>query len=60
MEASKGMFGPMCRTKSRMLTVWLQNLAFAKDEAKFSVKKVKNKLTGGLSGREPDVETELG
>lgn len=36
----------------------LQNLAFAKDEAKFSLKKVQNKMTGGLSGREPDVETE--
>jgi len=36
----------------------LQNLAFAKDEAKFTIKKVQNKLTGGLGGREPDVETE--
>ena len=37
-----------------------QNMAFAKDEAKFSMKKVKNKMTGGLGGREPTVETETG
>lgn len=37
-----------------------QNLAFAKDEAKFSMKKVQHKLTGGLGGREPTVETETG
>lgn len=44
-----------------MLTVWCgQNLAFAKDEAKFSMKKVKHKMTGGLGGREPTVETETG
>lgn len=36
-----------------------QNLAFAKDQTKFSIKKVQNKLTGGLSGRDPDVETEI-
>jgi hypothetical protein len=45
---------------NRGLLQWkpVRNLAFAKDEAKFSVKKLQNKLTGGLSGREPDVETE--
>lgn len=37
-----------------------QNLAFAKDEAKFSIKKIQHKVTGGLSGREPDIETETG
>ena len=46
---------------NRGLLQWkpVRNLAFAKDEAKFSMKKVKNKLTGDLSGREPDVETEV-
>ncbi|KAK4695108.1 hypothetical protein P7C71_g2584, partial [Lecanoromycetidae sp. Uapishka_2] len=45
---------------NRGLLQWkpVRNLAFAKDEAKFSVKKMKNKLTGSLGGREPDVETE--
>lgn len=33
-------------------------MAFAKDEAKFTMKKMKNKMTGGLGGREPGVETE--
>lgn len=42
----------------RLLIDALQNLAFAKDEAKFTMKKMQNKLTGGLGGREPDVETE--
>ena len=40
-------------------TVVAQNLAFAKDEVKFSMKKVQHKLTGGLGGREPTVETEV-
>lgn len=35
-------------------------MAFAKDEAKFTVKKLKLKMTGGLEGREPSVETETG
>ena len=37
-----------------------QNLAFAKDEAKFAAKRINKKLTGGLTGREPDIETETG
>ena len=42
-----------------MLTRRLQNMAFAKDEAKFTMKKMQHKMTGGLSGREPTVETEV-
>lgn len=33
-------------------------MVFAKDEAKFSIKKIQHKMTGGLGGREPTVETE--
>ncbi|KAJ5354307.1 C2 membrane targeting protein [Penicillium brevicompactum] len=36
-----------------------RNAAFAKDEAKFGIEKIKKKIgLGGLTGREPDVETE--
>jgi hypothetical protein len=36
-----------------------RNAAFAKDEAKFALQKMKKKIgMGGLTGREPDVETE--
>ncbi|CAL8580352.1 hypothetical protein XPA_006081 [Xanthoria parietina] len=50
------------KRKGRGLMQWkpVRNLAFAKDEAKFSMKKVQHKLTGGLGGREPTVETETG
>ncbi|KAI4203290.1 MAG: hypothetical protein LQ350_001987 [Teloschistes chrysophthalmus] len=50
------------KRKQRGLMQWkpVRNLAFAKDEAKFSMKKMKNKMTGGLGGREPSVETETG
>jgi hypothetical protein len=34
----------------------MRNLAFAKDEAKFAVRKTLKK--GTLAGRKPDVETE--
>lgn len=34
----------------------MRNLAFAKDEAKFAVRKTQRK--GSLAGRKPDVETE--
>lgn len=48
------------KRKNRGPLQWkpVRSLAFAKDEAKFTVKKMRNKLSGGLSGREPDVETE--
>ncbi|EAW10548.1 C2 domain protein [Aspergillus clavatus NRRL 1] len=37
-----------------------RNAVFARDEAKFALRKVKHKFTGSLSGREPDIETETG
>lgn len=37
-----------------------RNASFAKDEAKFALKKVKQKFSGDLAGREPDIETETG
>lgn len=48
------------RRKQRGLMQWrpVRNAAFAKDEAKFGLKKLQKKFTGGLSGREPRVETE--
>ncbi|KAK2746588.1 hypothetical protein FQN55_005576 [Onygenales sp. PD_40] len=48
--------------KQRGVMQWkpARNAAFAKDEAAFVMRKVKNKFTGGLSGREPDIETEVG
>jgi hypothetical protein len=44
--------------KQRGLMQWkpMRNLAFAKDEAKFAVRRTMKK--GSLSGRSPDVETE--
>ena len=44
--------------KQRGLMQWkpMRNLAFAKDEAKFAVRRTLNKAS--LSGRQPDVETE--
>ncbi|KAL8703591.1 MAG: hypothetical protein Q9201_003239 [Fulgogasparrea decipioides] len=50
------------KRKQRGLMQWkpVRNLAFAKDEAKFTVRRVKHKMTGGLGGREPTVETETG
>ncbi|EEP80240.1 conserved hypothetical protein [Uncinocarpus reesii 1704] len=53
------------RTEKRKLRGSMQwaparNAAFVKDEATFALKKVKNKVTGGLTGREPDIETEIG
>ena len=46
--------------KHRGLSQWTpaRNVKFAKDEGKFSLNKIKKKLTGGLGGREPGVETE--
>jgi hypothetical protein len=44
--------------RQRGLMQWkpMRNAQFAKDEAKFAVRRMKNKMT--LKGREPDVETE--
>jgi hypothetical protein len=48
--------------KQRGLMQWkpARNAVFAKDEAKFGLKKLKSKLTGGLEGRQPGIETEAG
>ncbi|KAL8952918.1 MAG: hypothetical protein Q9222_001208 [Ikaeria aurantiellina] len=50
------------KRRNRGMMQWkpVRNMAFAKDEAKFTMKKMQNKLTGGLGGREPSVETETG
>jgi hypothetical protein len=37
----------------------VRNMAFAKDEAVFGVKRITKRFTGSLGGREPDVETEV-
>ncbi|KAI9681383.1 MAG: hypothetical protein M1817_002666 [Caeruleum heppii] len=52
-ENEKGM-----HRKHRGLMQWtpMRNAAFAKDEAKFAVKKMRNKISH--KGREPDIETE--
>ena len=46
--------------KQRGLMQWkpARNMKFAKDEGKLGLRKLKNKLTGGLEGRQPGVETE--
>lgn len=36
----------------------VRNAVFAKDEATFAIRRMKQKMTGSLTGREPDVETE--
>lgn len=50
------------KRKQRGLMQWkpARNAAFAKDEATFAMRRVKNKFVGGLGGREPGVETETG
>lgn len=50
------------KRKQRGLRQWkpVRNAVFAKDEAKFALRRVKHKMTGGLGGREPGVETEAG
>ncbi|GAM89480.1 hypothetical protein ANO11243_075190 [Dothideomycetidae sp. 11243] len=46
--------------KQRGLMQWkpARNAKFAMDEGKIGLKKLKNKITGGLDGRQPGVETE--
>ena len=48
------------RRKQRGLMQWkpVRNIVWAKDNTKFKLSKVKRKMTGGLGGREVDVETE--
>ncbi|KKY18537.1 putative meiotically up-regulated protein [Phaeomoniella chlamydospora] len=50
------------KRKHRGLMQWrpARNAQFAADEAKFAARRMKNKFTGGLGGREPGVETETG
>jgi hypothetical protein len=49
------------KRKHRGLRQWkpVRNADFAMDEGKMGLRKIKAKLTGGLTGREPDVETEV-
>ncbi|KAF2130771.1 hypothetical protein P153DRAFT_421819 [Dothidotthia symphoricarpi CBS 119687] len=48
--------------KHRGLMQWkpARNAKFTKDEAKIGLRKLKKKLTGGMEGRQPGVETETG
>ena len=48
--------------KHRGLMQWkpMRNAQFTKDQAKFALGRVKKRMTGGLEGRTPDVETETG
>ena len=48
--------------KQRGLMQWkpARNLKFAKDEGVIGLRRLKGKLTGGLEGRQPGVETETG
>lgn len=48
--------------KQRGLMQWkpARNLKFAADEGKIGLRKLKNKVTGGLEGRQPGVDTETG
>ncbi|KAH4267739.1 hypothetical protein HBI04_136450 [Parastagonospora nodorum] len=48
--------------KHRGLMQWkpARNARFAKNEAKIGLSKLKKKVTGGLDGRQPGVETETG
>lgn len=47
-------------TSDRMQWKPARNLKFAKDEGVIGIRKLKAKLTGGLEGRQPGVETETG
>ena len=48
------------KRKNRGMMQWkpIRNAEFAKNEARFAVKRLKKRLVGDLGGREPDVETE--
>jgi hypothetical protein len=48
--------------KQRGLMQWkpARNLKFAKDEGIIGMRRLKNRMTGGLEGRQPGVETETG
>ena len=46
--------------QQRGLMQWkpARNVVFARDETKFALRKVRERIGGGLAGREPDIETE--
>ena len=48
--------------KQRGLMQWkpARNLKFAKDEGIIGIRRLKSKMTGGMEGRQPGVETETG
>ncbi|GAB1192265.1 hypothetical protein APSETT444_001454 [Aspergillus pseudonomiae] len=48
--------------QQRGLMQWkpARNAVFARNEAKFALRKVRKRFTGSLTGREPDIETETG
>lgn len=48
------------KRKQRGMMQWkpARNAQFAKDQAKIGMSRIKKRLTGGLGGREPGVETE--
>jgi len=48
--------------KHRGLNQWkpMRNVVFARDQTKIGMSKLKKKITGGLDGRQPGVETEIG
>ena len=48
--------------KQRGMMQWkpVRNLKFAKDEGLIGMRKLKGRMTGGLEGRQPGVETETG
>ncbi|TKA61480.1 hypothetical protein B0A49_10274 [Cryomyces minteri] len=50
------------KRKQRGLMQWkpARNARFAKDEGKLALRKLKEKLTGSLEGRQPGVESEAG
>lgn len=67
-EENKGVMGSLKNYRANQKSIhrrheglmqWkpMRGLAFAKDEAKFGMRKLKNRVK--LSGREPDVETEV-
>ena len=63
-DSKKGVNAVNKRTekrKHRGLMQWkpVRNMQFAKDEAKYGIRKFTKKMTG-LEGREPDIETETG
>ncbi|KAB8239364.1 C2 domain protein [Aspergillus alliaceus] len=48
--------------QQRGLMQWkpARNAVFARDEAKYALRKVRKRFTSDLTGREPDIETETG